>query len=35
MMAWIGEVITLILLIGGAFVIGIELGANVNEKEGN
>lgn len=34
MMEWVGQVTALIILIGGAFVLGIECGSAVSKKEG-
>lgn len=34
MMEWIGQVLALIILIGGAFVIGVECGGQVSKKGG-
>ena len=34
MMEWIGQVLTMIILIGGAFVVGVECGGAVSKKGG-
>lgn len=34
MMEWIGQLLAMIILIGGAFVVGVECGGAVSKKEG-
>lgn len=34
MVLWIGQVLALVILIGGAFVVGVECGGAVSKKEG-
>lgn len=34
MMEWIGQVLAMIILIGGAFVVGVECGGAVSKEEG-
>lgn len=34
MVLWIGQLLTMIILIGGAFVVGVECGGAVSKKEG-
>ncbi len=34
MMLWVGQVLALVILIGGAFVLGVEYGGAVSKKEG-